>query len=327
MKSFRTCLAVSALAFGAATAHAQDSDNPTPPVEQATPTETEGPQLDSEIVVSGQLEEDAIRDVVKDITRRPRTGKPVAQFRAPVCVKVTGMPREYAEIMEARIKENVTAAGAEVGKPDCDLNSLVAVVQDPGKEVLRLQDDEPWIFEGILDYEFDRIVNETGGARAWHTIMIRDRFGRSIPYEEIETDTGRIIRVPVLQSTGASRIDTPIRMDLTGAVVLIDIAKIEGKTFRQLADYASFRILASSDGEGLNDASGIDSIMSLFSDVIEPPAGLTPFDSAYLEALYDLRYTARAGALQNATIRNFEEAIEEEQEQAKVAPAEQGETE
>ena len=318
MKSLNLCLAASLLAFTASTANAQET-------EQEAPAANDAPQLDSEIVVSGQLEEDAIRDVVKGITRRPRTGKPVAQFRAPVCVKVTGMPREYAVIMEERIRENVLTAGAEVGKEDCDLNSLVAIVQDPGKEVLRLQDDEPWIFEGILDYEFKRILNETGGARAWHTIMIRDRFGRSIPYEEITTDTGRVIRVPVLQSTGASRIDPPVRMDLTGAVVLIDIAKIEGKTFRQLADYATFRILASSDGESLSNESGIDSIMSLFSEVVEPPSGLTPFDTAYLEALYDLRYAARAGALQNATIRNFEQAIEKEQAEKQKEPKKEAE--
>ena len=75
---------------------------------------------------------------------------------------------------------------------------------------------------------------------------------------------------------------------------------------RPSADYATFRILANSGSEGMNESGSIPSIMTLF----EGWGCMATFDMAYLTALYDLRYHARHTALQNATLRRYRELMQ-----------------
>ena len=296
-KLFATLGAIAALNAGPVTA--QD-------VEQAAAPE--------EIVVVGEPEEDAVRNLVGKVTRRARVDKPIGRFQDPVCVKVVGMPEGAAAVIAERIGQNVEAVGADVAAPECQPNALVAFTNDAGGELIRLREEEPWIFDDMREHEFERIVAENDGARAWHTMMTRDRYGRPLQRVRyvIELPLGgrREFEADEIVESEASRIRTPISMELTNAVVLIDLAHVEGKTFRQLADYATFRILASSGSEGMDEGGSIPSIMTLFESGSTPPAGMTTFDIAYLTALYDLSYHAQHTALQNATLRRYRQLLQ-----------------
>ncbi len=271
----------------------------------ASPLTAQDAPSDDEIVVVGKTEADAVKDLAETITRRSRVDKPISRFQDPVCLKVSGMPEERAALVEDRIEANARQVGAKLAEPDCKINTLVAFVNDAPGLFERLREDEPWLFNDMMRHEFDRVAKEDSGVRAWHTQMMRDSAGREIPYEVVLIN-GRHIEMPVLRVYKASRLQIPISMELTGSVVLIDLAHVSGKTFRQLADYASMRILGMTGSERVEGSdTRIPTIMTLFDEGETAPAGWTEFDQAYLTALYDTQYYARSGSVRNMTLRRY----------------------
>ena len=292
MRRSRFICLVSIILFGTAPLAAQDTSP------------------EDEIIVIGQSEAEAVRDLAENITRKSRIDKPISRFQSPVCVKVNGMPMDMAAMVEERIRQNVERVGAKVGKPDCAINALVAFVNDAPDLLTRLRAEEPWLFNDMLEHEFALLADEKDGVRAWHTQMLRDKDGREIPIQKIKLPRyGRDVFMRNLRSYDSSRRLIPISMELTGAVVLFDLARIESKTFRQLADYATLRILALSGSENVSaESQSIPSITTLFDDPGSTPSALSTFDEAYLTALYGAPYYAMSGSLQNATLRRYRSA-------------------
>lgn len=101
----------------------------------------------------------------------------------------------------------------------------------------------------------------------------------------------------------ASRILSTIRVDMIGSIVLFDSKLSAGRTIRQLADYATFRILATVKDVSSEDQDHPPTILSLFSGNGVPPLGLTEFDWTYLAALYKLDEGAGAANVHDAAKR------------------------
>ncbi len=257
-----------------------------------------------EIIVSGsrEAEEKALRTLTADVTRRPRIDKPSSRFYGPVCLRIIGIKADYSDVLASRIKDNARQVDAPVAQDGCQPNALVIFTKDARASVDWLRKEEPWIFTNLLDYEFDRIIAGTEAAHAWQTTELRSVDGKPLQYQIIN---GREVVVNPQYQTG--RLSPPVRVDMVGAVVMIDSAYIPGKTLQQLADYASFRLLASisetsEDGDG---AEAMPTILSLFDDTANAPDELTRFDRAYLRALYNLRPNAPASAIRDATVRVY----------------------
>jgi hypothetical protein len=82
--------------------------------------------------------------------------------------------------------------------------------------------------------------------------------------------------------------------------VVFDSARANGKTVQQLADYATFRILAPVQDYAEAPERGMPTILTLFTPGGDPPGGLTEFDWAYLSAYYKLDRGAKASAVHDA---------------------------
>ncbi|MFC3956002.1 hypothetical protein [Gluconobacter wancherniae] len=87
---------------------------------------------------------------------------------------------------------------------------------------------------------------------------------------------------------GGARILQHTQARTTSVIVIIDITEASGATWKQLADYISFVVLA---GPKLGKNFNAISIMSLYNNrtfqkKTAPPA-MTPFDSAIIQALYE----------------------------------------
>ncbi len=257
-----------------------------------------------EIVVSGnrETEEKILRALTADVTRRPRVDKPSSRFYGPVCLQIIGVKTEFSDVLADRIKANARQVDAPVAKDDCTPNALVIFTRDARRTVDLLRKEEPWIFTNLLDYEFDRIIAGTEAAHAWQTTELRSVDGKPLQYQIIN---GREVMVNPQYQTG--RLAPPLRVDMVGAVVLIDSAYLPGKTLQQLADYATFRLLASisETSESGDGADTMATILSLFDDTANAPAELTRFDRAYLRALYNLRPNAPSSAIRDATVRVY----------------------
>ena len=251
------------------------------------------------IVVTGiREEEERVEVMTRTITRRPRVDKPISKFYQQACFGVFGMDEAYAAALIDRMKENARRLGIYVGGEGCQVNVLVGFVQDGEKEILELRKREPRLFGSLLDYEFDRILRGNGAVQAWHGTTLKSSDGRE--FSGATTDAGSSYAINQ-QYGNATRLSDPIRVDMDGAIVLIDAERTPGKTVRQLADYASMRVFVATDDTSEGGGSGIDTILSLFDEDAIAPDGLTRFDKAYLEAVYRLPATATGRQIYDAT--------------------------
>jgi hypothetical protein len=104
-----------------------------------------------------------------------------------------------------------------------------------------------------------------------------------------------------------SKIYTATRNDILYALVLIDREAARGLNVAQLADYALYRSLTRTLPQTPDTRA--DSILALFDGSGARPAGLTEFDRAYLDELYDgvpnLPAPARLAQLEAATGRDI----------------------
>jgi hypothetical protein len=125
---------------------------------------------------------------------------------------------------------------------------------------------------------------------------------------------------PSVHVFAASRLSTQIVDYIFRTIVILDIDQIRGISAQQLADYVAMVTLAQIDPEA--DTSGYASILNLF-DAPDQADGLTEWDTAYLQGLYDAersRRNLRAGRMEIADsiyqahqqARAGEEAGEEE---------------
>ena len=127
-----------------------------------------------------------------------------------------------------------------VGGEGCQPNILIAFVKDGEQELDELRKAEPKLFATLLDYEYDRIKRGNGAVRAWHGTQLKGKDGRDF------TDSG-MGDAPLNNQYSSSRLSKQVRVDMTGAIVIIDSNRVPGKTLQQLADYASMRAFVSID--------------------------------------------------------------------------------
>ncbi|MDZ4307918.1 hypothetical protein [Allopontixanthobacter sp.] len=260
------------------------------------------PVQSQEIIVEGDRasEEKAVRQLAGDITRRPPIDKPVSRFYDPFCLHIIGLKSDYAIAIGDRIKDNARAAGAPVAAENCTPNALLIFTKNGRSTVEELREEEPWLFTNLLDYEYRRIIDGDIAAHAWQTTELRGVDGKKLEYQIIN---GREVAVNNQYQTG--RLNAPNRLDMVGAVVLIDVAYLPGKTLHQLADYASLRLLASVDELPPEKAGSLDTILNLFVAPENAPDELTRFDRGYLRAVYGLRPNAGSLSIRDAAVRGY----------------------
>lgn len=243
-----------------------------------------------DIVVNGRPLDDMARDFVSEISR-PANRRGLARWRDEVCVGVVNLPAAHAQFMVDRISDVAATVGLEPGEPGCDPRVIVIATDDGASMAKSLVGGE----EGI---EFNLGSTQTdAGTRALREFQNSDRAVRwwhtSLP---VDADTGQLgIRldgqigadgepyIPVINRFAASRLNSELRDDLVRVVIVIDVTKLEGTSFEQLADYVSLVALAQIDADA--QTADFDTIMNLFNSS-GAPSNLTPWDIGYLQALY-----------------------------------------
>lgn len=263
-----------------------------------------------EIVVEAQLEEveRKVETLTRRITRRPRTDKPISRRYSAICVGVHGMTESFAHVLIDRVEDNARELGIPVLGPGCQVNTLIAFASDSRAEIERLRKAEPWLFDTLLDYEYDRIMRGNGAVQAWQATEVKGADGKEFATMVVGNPPRE---VQMNKQPFASNISQQLRVDIEGSIVVFDNAHVPGKSLQQLADYATMRLFAPTDDVSEGDVSegdvsegggaGVPTILSLFAEAGDAPDGLTSFDRAYLGALYKLPPTARGAAIHDAT--------------------------
>ena len=258
------------------------------------------------IVVVGDRAEQAeiAADQAKVITLRQPIDNPLPRRYAPICVKVFGIDPAYGDLIAEQVRKNARVLGRSVAKPGCQPNVWVGFFSNSKAEVERLRKKDPVMFESLTSFEVDQIFSGSSAAQAWHATEIKSADGRPIPIIEIELD-GRKAEVKYNSQYSGGRLNSPIRNDINGTIVIFDRKLANGKTGQQLADYATFRIFAPVQDFAEASPGAMPSILQLFTPGASPPDGLTEFDWAYLSAYYKLGHGAKASALHDATKRTM----------------------
>lgn len=237
--------------------------------------------------------------------------EPIGQFRSRLCPGVIGMPKEMAELIVGRIRYN----GERIGLPAadetvCRPNIILIFVRDGKAELQGLAKTQSHIFAQISMEEYKELLAEPGPVYAWSNTAVRSRFGDQIQ-GQASPGYRNLANPPVLNvSNSHSHIFSAHRVDIEAAVIMIDVAAVDGMSINQIADYATMRSFARTrpvDGDA-----AASTILSLFDPDSAAPQGLTMFDLAYLKSLYASYDSARAVSTIAATSREVKKAAAKE---------------
>ena len=265
-------------------------------------------QTDPRIIVEGDAADDdenlneKVRRIGRAITRPQRSGKPAARLDDPLCLLVSGMPDDFAAVIKARVEENASKLrGVKINeKEGCSPNAFLGFLNNVTDAVKKLEEDEGWLFEGLKSYEMDRIYAGSDSVRAWHRFDRRNLDGTALPGErQVGEGAGQFVN----QTAVATRLNKD-RLNILGAVVLIETGALKDKTMRQIADYATIRLLASVSDDVKSDPNTPETILTLFNEEFAP-ASITDFDFAYLQSLYELPANSRDGTVIAAAVKRY----------------------
>ncbi|GGD45474.1 hypothetical protein GRI62_10035 [Erythrobacter arachoides] len=247
------------------------------------------------IIVQGQRVDPAdVRSVTREVTVGANaTQFPLARFQRPVCPGVWGLSPDNAQVLLNRIVENARAAGVMVSEePDCGANVWVVVTDDVDATFERLHDEDSFMTRHLTRPQLRRVRDQEGSARAWNVTSDRNENGERIAtgYEYAQAvQEARTLGLPPPANPvdSMSRMETGMRIDIELSVVLIERSAIANLDAHALADYATMRLLAYT--EPPREEGAVSTVLSLFSPNASEYAAdrMTPFDSAYLRALYE----------------------------------------
>ena len=241
---------------------------------------------DDDIVVTGKREDKLPSSV---ITREARNvsrlvslyHEPLARIDNRVCPGVIGLKREAAEIMVGMIRERAELFGIPLAKENkCTPNILVLFSSDGRAALAELERKYRSISAVLSLKETHELTRDEGPTRVFSIVETRMLNGMPVGR------SNDLMKPPVgTVEGGHSRITLVTQQDIIASLVVFDRQATIGKTLNQLADYTVMRAFART--RDVDKGQSLDTILELFAEDGPKPVGLTPFDRAYLAALYE----------------------------------------
>lgn len=243
-----------------------------------------------------------------DQVAAPARNRGLARWEGTVCVGAANLRNDVAQYLVDRVSTVAEDLGLEVGRPGCGANVLIVAAADADALTQSLTDQRRRAFR-MGGSGMDR------GASAFEAFRESDAPVRwwsvSAP---VDADTGAIATripghcsnactsvtdmVPVVSVRG-SRLTTEIVDRILRTVVVLDVDQLSNVSAQQLADYIAMVVLAQVDPEA--DTSAYASVLNVFQ-APETADGLTQWDIAYLDGLYDAQRTLRSTRAANHEI-------------------------
>ena len=270
---------------------------PTAAADQTSPT----------VVVTGRRasREKALRHMTSVVTPVVDAGRPLARFQTPICPQVDGLTAALNGAFADRIRADARIAGLEASGAACSPNLTVLIVPDGQAVVRELHRTRSAVFGQLDPVTIRHLAAQPGPAHLWTITEVRSRDG-----DRIRGGGGGGNDVGILNVRNASILQAVTRTDVNGTVLLLDQPATVGKTINQLADYAAMRTIAQT--RPIGDAASEPTILTLFDGGAAPPRGLTPFDTAYLQALYhgsaEYRPVTQVGIMNRAINKSLSRA-------------------
>ncbi len=245
-----------------------------------------------EIVVTGNKILDYVRTrtFVHSYTAPSTFVDQISRWDAPLCVDTSGMAPRYNAFVTARIKDIAAQIGApRVKTGSCDVDLKIVFSVHPQEQVDDMKHHFPVLLGPHYPAMRDRLASITHPIEAWYATGTRDSRGRwQLDHHDTWFNTmpgGNLESFPVYYVPG-SRLRTGMTSDFAKVVIVADIDKIEGRDIGTVADYIA--MMAFARAKTLDKCQELPSISNAFANCSADTkaTALSPYDIAYLKALY-----------------------------------------
>ena len=297
----RFVVAAALIVAAALPAHAQEAEAPAAPqtvpetIPEAAPQAA--PQAADDdpnevIVVVGQRPEglslrEYVHDFVIELTDPPSGDHGYALWDDDICVGVENLEADSAQYIADRVSDVARQVGLRPEGPGCRPNIAIVFAADGQTLASRLVEDQPGLFrpyggvsgttQGLA--ALNRFATSDAAVRWWQITMVVDDMGR------VATVLPTSLSGPPTVRGANSLITNSVHDEMWASYIIVDASKLEGVTWRQIADYLAMVALAQINPEAR--PGGYDTILNLFSSS-RPAPGMTEWDEIYLQSLYEL---------------------------------------
>jgi hypothetical protein len=211
----------------------------------------------------------------------------LASWHIPICPLVAGLTQDAGEFVLWRVSQAAREASAPLAPLNCHPNFFLVVAKNPAELLAKWYAHHPQVFNdsrGVAGIK--RVINSDQPIRIWYNVD--NGCPGTLTYEIAINEGRNTFPIPSCTHTGhsGSRLAWEIVRVITSVIILADADRIRSFNVGQLADYAA--IIGMAQIHMLKDPGTAPTILRLFNENIEPqPQGLSPWDKAFLKALYN----------------------------------------
>jgi len=228
---------------------------------------------------------------VTQITRTAPRDESLRIWRAPICPLVAGLGKDQGEFILARLSQAAQAAGAPLDGEKCRPNLYVVFSNAPDELIETWRAHSRRAFGGVRGTKaaVDRFAARKRPVRVWYNREFGSAFGAPVGTDTSMEGIGLSVGsgAVVNKFVDDTRLSYNEVMIFSSVIVIVDGKQVAGMQFGQLGDYVAMLAMTELDPDAPFGAA--PTILRLFADRaagVTPPAGLTPWDTAFLKALY-----------------------------------------
>jgi len=259
-----------------------------------------------DIEVTGRSLDSLITGFIDEVAA-PARNRGLARWDGEICIGAANLRRDVAQYLVDRVSTVAEDVGLAVGHPGCSANVLIVASGDADALTQGLTERRRAFRLGGSGMDrgetaFQTFQNSDAPVRWWTVSAPVDAdtgaIATRIPGECRNACTSATDMVPVLNVT-ASRLTTEVVDRILRTVVVLDVDQVSKVSAQQLADYIAMVVLAQVDPEA--DTGAYASVLNVF-DAPDTAEGLTQWDIAYLDGLYDAERRLRSTRAANREI-------------------------
>jgi hypothetical protein len=221
------------------------------------------------------------------------------QKQTPICPLIAGLSEDDGEYMLTRLSQIATTAGASLAPEKCQPNFFVVVTSVPDELIAAWSKRNDLFGRDAYKSRVSRFMTSSIPVRVWYNVQLTDRDGApcggggGLAGAYIPAFNG----IPIcIVDPNAGHLRFGVVRDISSVIMVIDARLAKGINFGQLSAYVAMNGLAEiRTNAKVGDA---PSILHLFTEPASAPQlGLSPWDAAYLKAIYHTEQTDKTQLL------------------------------
>jgi hypothetical protein len=222
---------------------------------------------------------------IRGVTQNPgfSDNESLVRWNVPICLFVAGLAEEDLKTLSARVTQIIAAAGAPLAREPCQPNFSIIVTSEPGRVLEAWYARNKQLFGDATPSQIRHFLDSSGSRpiRVWRNIdrgrIAGKRLGHFIPSNN-NAESSAFVRNAVL--------------NFFSVFAIVDTNLASRVTLDQQAAYVAMTGLSNVDLDA--DIGSAPSILRLFISSSTPPAGLSPWDAAFIRALYQSDQASRS---------------------------------